>query len=256
MSQLFDYEVQDAIGEKVGKVENVWTEQGQPAYLGISTGWLGLGQSHVIPTRGMKVNQQEQTITVPYAEEIIKSSPNFALDEELLASQEEEVDRHYGLSRGTAGAVAPRAGATGITGVADKENCGCSTDPSRVADTTGTVEVPLAEEKLHVGKREIDKGEVRLRKVVRTEVVNRPVELRHEEVVVERVSGGSTPGSEAFVEDVIRIPVKDEEAVISKTVESAGAVKATKVAHSTEEQVSGTVRKEDVEVERDLAGTR
>ena len=41
-----------------------------------------------------------------------------------------------------------------------------------------------------VGKREVEYGGVRLRKVVKTEVVNQPVELTREEIVIERVPAG------------------------------------------------------------------
>jgi Domain of unknown function (DUF2382) len=64
------------------------------------------------------------------------------------------------------------------------------------------VRVPISEEQVKVGTREVEAGAVRLRKVVHTEVVNQPVELRREEVIVERVVAG-TPGSipdDAFVE--------------------------------------------------------
>jgi hypothetical protein len=51
-----------------------------------------------------------------------------------------------------------------------------------------TVEVPLSEEEVKVGKRTVDAGEVKLHKTVTTEHVNVPVELKHEDVVVERVA--------------------------------------------------------------------
>ena len=41
-----------------------------------------------------------------------------------------------------------------------------------------------------MGKRTVDAGQVRLRKIVRTEIVNQPVEVRHEDVVIERVAAG------------------------------------------------------------------
>src|SRR4051812_27790295 len=51
---------------------------------------------------------------------------------------------------------------------------------------TNNMVIPLYEESLNVGKREVEAGAVRLRKIVRTETVNQPVELRHEEVVIDR----------------------------------------------------------------------
>src|ERR1041385_6686529 len=65
---------------------------------------------------------------------------------------------------------------------------------------SGTIEsnlvVPLYKESLAVGKREVDAGSVRVKKIVKTETVNQPVELRHEEIVIERepASGESSQG--------------------------------------------------------------
>ena len=50
-----------------------------------------------------------------------------------------------------------------------------------------TVEVPLSEEEVKVGKRTVGAGEVKLHKTVTTEQVNVPVELKREDIVVERV---------------------------------------------------------------------
>ncbi|HWB04060.1 MAG TPA: DUF2382 domain-containing protein [Verrucomicrobiales bacterium] len=241
-TELFDYTVYDRNDEKVGKIENIWKDaSGSIQFIGVSTGWLGLGQNHIIPARGMTVDSSKETVRVPCDEDTIKASPSYDHTTDLSDMEEARLYRHYGLEAGTYDAA-----------------CACGTEKSArssVAAATGNpVEVPLARETIQVGKREEKLGEVRLRKVVRTEVVNQPVELRREEVVVERVSGGGkTPGSEAFVEQVVSIPVSEEKAVVQKTVQSAGAVKATKKATSRSETVSDTVRKEEVEVERELA---
>src|SRR6267154_4256529 len=46
--------------------------------------------------------------------------------------------------------------------------------------------VPLYAESVNVGKREVDSGAVTLKKIVKTETVNVPVELRHDKVVIDR----------------------------------------------------------------------
>jgi len=246
-SELFDYTVYDRNDNKVGKVENIWTDAtGTARFIGVSTGWLGLGQNHVIPARDMTVDTANETVRVPFDEDTIKASPSYDHSTDLSDLEEKRLHSHFGLALETTDAG---------------YGCGCATEKAAytgaAAASTATgksVEVPLAEETVHVGKREEKLGEVRLRKVVRTEIVNQPVELRREEVVVERVTGkGTTPGSEAFVEQVVSIPVSEEKAVVQKSVRSAGAVKARKQSTSRQETVSETVRKEDVEVERDLA---
>lgn len=243
-TELFDYTVYDRHEQKVGKVENVWKDAGGAVqFVGISTGWLGMGQNHVIPARGITVDTTSETVKVPYDEATIKASPNYDHSTDLSDLEETRLYRHYGEE----------------TGSFDRA-CACECETERTARTAAStsagneVEVPLSKETIQVGKREEKLGEVRLRKVVRTEIVNQPVELRREEVIVERVTGGGkTSGSEPFVEQVVSIPVSEEKAVVQKTVQSAGTVKATKKATSRSETVSDTIRKEEVEVERELS---
>ncbi len=114
-------------------------------------------------------------------------------------------------------------------------------------------EIHLAEEEVNIGKREVNAGRVRLRKVVRTEVVNQPVELRREDVIIERVDDdGHAVQGEHFNEDEVEIELKREEPVVDKTVRSAGTVRARKVTDTEQENIEATVRKEDVEVERSV----
>ena len=112
----------------------------------------------------------------------------------------------------------------------------------------------LSEEQVKVGKRTVDAGSVRLRKVIRTEIVNQPVEIRHEEVVVERVSADQVRGGAAtsdFKDETIDVPLSREEVVVSKEAHVTGAVRLHKTAELETQNVSETVRKEDVEVLRD-----
>ena len=77
----------------------------------------------------------------------------------------------------------------------------------------------MTEEEVRVGKRTVDAGQVRLRKIVRTEIVNQPVEIRHEDVVIERVSADQVRAGAAtsdFKEETIDVPLTREEVVVSK----------------------------------------
>ena len=114
--------------------------------------------------------------------------------------------------------------------------------------------MPLTEEQVRVGKRTVDAGQVRLRKIVRTEIVNQPVEIRHEDVVIERVAAGDVHSGTAtsdFKEETIDVPLTREEVVVSKEAHVTGAVRLHKTAETETQNVSETVRKEDVEVLRD-----
>jgi uncharacterized protein (TIGR02271 family) len=115
------------------------------------------------------------------------------------------------------------------------------------------VRVPITEEQVAVGKREVEGGAVRLRKEVHTETVNTPVTLRREEVIVERVAPG-TPGAvpdDAFTEGEIRVPLKQEEAVVQKTAHVTGEVRLRKNVEHETQNVQETIRKEEVHVENE-----
>ena len=116
------------------------------------------------------------------------------------------------------------------------------------------IQIILHEEQLLVGKREVSAGEVQLRKTVRTEQVNVPVELRREDVTIERVAAGDVRDvntADAFKEGTIEVNLTREEAVVSKDAHVTGAVRLKKTAETETQNVSETVRKEDVEVLRD-----
>ncbi|HET9556352.1 MAG TPA: DUF2382 domain-containing protein, partial [Actinomycetota bacterium] len=87
-----------------------------------------------------------------------------------------------------------------------------------------------------------------------------PVELRHEEVTVEQTDTAARPATEAeaagaFEEGTIRIPVRGEQAVVSKETVVTGEVVIDKTQTTETQEVTGTVRRERVEVD-EAAGTR
>lgn len=261
MKDLFDYDVYDRSGEKVGSVEHVWADEGKEIeFIGVRTGWLGFGKTHLIPAEEFTIDEEAHAIRVPYDEELIKGSPSFESDEELGERVEADVYSHFGLAGHHHGRYAGTdqqilRDDDEFTSVDEDEftNRTDSQIQNRDRDYTEgeSVDIPLMEESLDVEKRDRNLGEVRLRKVVRTETVNQPLDLQREDVIVERVAGGNArPGEDAFTEQVVSIPIREEEAVINKNVENTGSVQARKVVGSEHESVQETVRKEDVEVER------
>ncbi|MBA3832429.1 MAG: DUF2382 domain-containing protein [Chthoniobacterales bacterium] len=112
------------------------------------------------------------------------------------------------------------------------------------------VKVPISEEEVKVGKREVQQGVAKIRKVVHTETVNTPVELKREELVIERsdTGGGEVP-EDAFREGEMRIPLMKEEAVVEKQSKVVGEVRVGKKEASDRENVSTTIRKEEVKVD-------
>ncbi len=116
-----------------------------------------------------------------------------------------------------------------------------------------TINLPVYEEELTVGKRQEQIGDVRLHKEVVTEQESIPVTLRHEEVTVERVpftgQANQADVKNAFQNQDIDVPVMGEEAVVGKQLHETEEVRLHKQATDEQRQVSDTVRKERVVVE-------
>lgn len=117
---------------------------------------------------------------------------------------------------------------------------------------TGREEViPLAEERIAVGKRDVSHGKVRLRSYVVETPVRETVSLREQHVEVERipVDRPVTAADNLFRDRVIEAEERVEEAVISKTAHIREEVRLRTTGDTRTEQVNDTVRRTEVEVD-------
>ncbi|MDP8919316.1 MAG: YsnF/AvaK domain-containing protein [Pseudomonadota bacterium] len=128
--------------------------------------------------------------------------------------------------------------------------------------STGDEVIPIAEEELHVGKRQVGQGRVRIQSRVVETPVSEQVTLREERVDVERrpVSGttqAGTLGGDPFQERTIEMEERSEEAVVSKEARVVEEVVVRKDVEQRTETVSDTVRRTEVDVEdeRNVRGT-
>jgi uncharacterized protein (TIGR02271 family) len=113
------------------------------------------------------------------------------------------------------------------------------------------VTMTRAAEELHIGKRQVQAGEVEITKSVETEHVREPVMLRGEEVDIERrpVTGRASGEVEISAQE-IRIPVTEEEAVVEKRPVVKEEIVITKRPTQTQQTVEADVRTERVDVEQ------
>jgi uncharacterized protein (TIGR02271 family) len=110
--------------------------------------------------------------------------------------------------------------------------------------------VPVVEERLRIGKRDVSHGRVRVRSYVREEPVSEEVDLNRERVEVERhaVDRPVAASEDAFRERTIEAEERHEEAVVTKearVVEEIGLRRTQETEHET---VSDTVRRTEVVV--------
>jgi uncharacterized protein (TIGR02271 family) len=131
-------------------------------------------------------------------------------------------------------------------------------DQNRMSHEAAT-KIPVVEEQLNVGKREVQRGGVR----IFTRTTERPVEenvtLREEHARVERhrVDRPATEAElgNAFEEKSVELRETAEEPVVAKTARVVEEVDVDKEVSTRTETVRDTVRRRDVEVE-DLPASR
>jgi len=117
----------------------------------------------------------------------------------------------------------------------------------------GEVRVPLVEERLTVGIRPIELGDVEIRKTVETEQTSVPIVLRRDQVDVRLVGIDERPIAlyevpDAFKEETIRVPVRGEQASVQKVAVVTGEVAVSRTEVSERQTVSETVRQVTVTV--------
>jgi uncharacterized protein (TIGR02271 family) len=241
LDRLIGYAVLDRNNRKIGKIDGIWEDAaGQPAFLSISTGWLGLGRRYYVPADAAEMNESGKAIRLPYDEDAIKNAPDFDSTSDIDEASETRINEYYRTRGVPASARGADWAATGETEAAPKSG------------EAEKEKMQLKEEELNVGKRTVESGGVRIRKVVRGETVNQPVELEHEEVEVEKVpASGDRPADAAFKEDEVFIPLRREVADVSKNAKVAEEVRVGKKSESERQNISETLRKEDVEVDKE-----
>ncbi|MCU0493304.1 MAG: DUF2382 domain-containing protein [Chloroflexaceae bacterium] len=119
--------------------------------------------------------------------------------------------------------------------------------------------IPVVEEELQVGKREVERGRLRVYSRVVEQPVEQQVSLREETVHVER-RPVNRPVSQAELDAALKeqkfeISERDEEAVVAKTARVIEEVHVGKQVSERTETVRDTVRRTDVEVDQSSSGT-
>ena len=185
-----------------------------------------------------------------------------------LTGGDEDVHDHYAAGVNTGGALVgvtveddeasavasllKQHGAREVQGKSTGESQAASATPQAV-DTTGQTAIPIVEEELQVGKREVDRGGVRVYSHVVETPVSADVTLRDEQIRVERrpVNRAATAADFNMGQgSVIELKATGEEAVVGKTARVVEEVLVGKQSSSHTEVVRDSVRKTEVEVEQ------
>lgn len=120
------------------------------------------------------------------------------------------------------------------------------------------IAIPVVEEEMRVGKRQVQKGGVRVQTHVEEKPVEETVTVRDEHVNVQRrpVNRTAQPGDlDAFEEGTFEISEMDEEVVVDKQARVVEEVVVGKEVEERQEKVRDTVRRTNVDVERTDGGS-
>ena len=151
----------------------------------------------------------------------------------------------------TAGTTTEATGAD--MGAASMGTSAMDAVPARAATDMGDGETRLAvaEEQLRIGKREVSRGGMRVRRVVTERPVEEQVVLRDETIRVDRrpVDRSASGAEDLFTEQTFEFTETDEEAVVAKESRVIEEVVVGKTVEERTETVRDTVRRSDVQVE-------
>jgi uncharacterized protein (TIGR02271 family) len=141
--------------------------------------------------------------------------------------------------------------AEGWTGAATAEPI--AGQPAATSRAGSEEAIPVVRERLRVGKREVNRGGVRVRSYVVEEPVEEQVNLREERVDVERRPVGQRvragAADDLLKDRTIEMTESAEEAIVSKDAEVTEEVVVRKFEGERTEGVSDTVRRTEVDVE-------
>lgn len=250
IDRLYECQVIDPRGEKIGAVKRVWVDDrtGDPAWASVHTGLFGMKESFV-PLRRAELRDDQLCVSVD--KEQVKESPKIeATDDHMTDEEQAALFRHYGF--GKQGTGPDGGGRQPMRRPGSSQQAGEYGDHGRPGQG-GRDAMTRSEERLNVGTERVETGKVRLVKHVVTEEQQVSVPVSHEEVRLEREpiteANRDAMGGRDLTEDAQELTLHAEQPVVSKETVPVEQVRLTKDTVSDKQTVSGTVRKEQIEVE-------
>ena len=287
LNRVIGNTVYDNDGDKIGTASEVFLDDqtGNPEWVTVKTGLFGSKESFV-PIRD--ANLTEDGLRVPVSKAAVKDAPRIDSDGHLSPEEESELYRHYSMGGGTdttqttgmAGMGTGRTDSTteystdtdtsrsGMTTDMDTSRSGMTTGTgtnehgTRGHDTSGPTTddaMTLSEERVNVGTQQTEIGRARLRKYVVTENVTQTVPVSHEEVRIERepiteANRGAAYDGPAISEEEHEVVLHGERPVVEKEAVPVERVRLDTQTVTEQQQVSETVRKEQVDTDVDGTG--
>ena len=263
-------------GSKLGKVDNVYldNQSGRAEWAAVKTGLFG---NHVSLVPLAAADYADGVLHLPYTKDQVQKAPHHDPGQELSVEQEQELFTHYGVAyEGESATAKPgqdqqarqgtqgqqqgqgrrdqgqqgqgrgegRRDMAGEAGVVGQDSSGPTTDNA----------MTRSEEELRVGTQTVQTGKARLRKHVVTEQQTVTVPVSHEEVTLEREEitdanrDAATSGTEISSEEH-EVTLHAQQPVVTTETVAKERVKMGTETKTEQQQVSGEVRKEQIDME-------
>jgi len=255
----------DSHGEKIGSIEEIYldNETNEPEWALVKTGMFGT-KSSFVPLKDASLDGD--TLSVPFEKDLVKDAPTMDPDGQLSQREEADLYRHYGLrysesesGSGLAEGYVATGGAGGEPSTGPAE-AGASTGEAEMAESSSAQQgsggdaMTRSEEELRVGTTSQESARVRLRKYVETEDVQETVPVGREEARIEREpitddNADAAMSGPEISEGEHEVVLHEEEVVTEKRAVPKERVRLDKETVTDEQEVSDTVRKEQIDVD-------
>jgi uncharacterized protein (TIGR02271 family) len=252
----------DSNGDKIGRIGQIYLDDttGDPQWVTVSTGLFGTKESFA-PLYGSRAEGDNLVLTVSKA--MVKDAPNVENDGHLEESEVQSLYQYYNGYLDDQGSMGGQdyadEGSMGRQDYADEGSMGrrdMAGDAGVVGrDTSGPTTddaMTRSEERLRVGKQNVESGRARLRKFIVTENVTQTVPVSHEEVRIEREpitegNVGQAMSGGDLTEEEHEVTLHAERPVVEKETVPVERVRLATETVTSEETVSEQVRKEQIE---------
>jgi uncharacterized protein (TIGR02271 family) len=261
-TQLHGLTVTGPGGEKLGKVDGIYLDNDtqRPEWAAVKSGLFG---SHVSLVPLATADLAGDQLRVPFDKGALESAPHHDPDRELSPQDEADLFTHYGIPYGGGSVTARTGGQQQYEGGRQQYDGGTDGQNQRRDRAEGAVghdtsgpttddAMTRSEERLRVGTEATEAGRARLRKYVVTENVTQTVPVSHEEVRIERepitdANVGDAVDGPAISEEEHEVTLHAERPVTQTEAVPVERVRLGKETVTEHEEVSGEVRKEEID---------
>jgi uncharacterized protein (TIGR02271 family) len=258
-TDIHGWDVKDGSGRTIGEVDDLLfdptSRKVRYMVVDLDDNDFDLEERNVlIPIGVAQLHEKDDDVIIPYiTAEQLRSLPGY--DEDNFGQEHEHSIRGVFAGLGLAGATAATATGSDNNFYEHDHFNEDNLYRNRKGLAQDSDTIPVIQENLEVGKREVETGGVRLRSRIVEEEVAENVSLREEAVQVERTSVDRAATEADIREGEIEMTERAEVPVVNKEARVVEEISLSKDVTERDETIRDTVRDTEVDIER-LDGTR